>query len=63
MTTAGGVEEDFIKCLGKTILGDFHLDGAGLRKKGWVFFWYLFGGGANESLQAEQNRKSARPQL
>nr|KIR85957.1 deoxyhypusine synthase [Cryptococcus tetragattii IND107] len=34
VTTAGGVEEDFIKCLGKTILGDFHLDGAGLRKKG-----------------------------
>lgn len=34
MTTAGGVEEDFVKCLGSTILGEFHLDGAGLRKKG-----------------------------
>ncbi|OCF30755.1 deoxyhypusine synthase [Kwoniella heveanensis BCC8398] len=34
VTTAGGVEEDFIKCLGSTVLGDFHLDGAGLRKKG-----------------------------
>ncbi|WVQ79900.1 deoxyhypusine synthase [Cryptococcus sp. DSM 104549] len=34
VTTAGGVEEDFIKCLGSTVLGDFHLDGAELRKKG-----------------------------
>lgn len=34
MTTAGGVEEDFVKCLGSTILGDFHLAGADLRKKG-----------------------------
>jgi deoxyhypusine synthase len=33
-TTAGGIEEDFIKCLGKTYLADFHLDGASLRKKG-----------------------------
>ncbi|EIW71106.1 hypothetical protein TREMEDRAFT_67569 [Tremella mesenterica DSM 1558] len=34
VTTAGGIEEDFIKCLGHTVLGDFHLDGAELRKKG-----------------------------
>lgn len=34
VTTAGGVEEDLIKCLGPTYLGDFHLDGATLRKKG-----------------------------
>jgi len=34
VTTAGGVEEDFIKCLGKTFLADFHLDGADLRKRG-----------------------------
>ncbi|ODN87755.1 deoxyhypusine synthase [Cryptococcus wingfieldii CBS 7118] len=34
VTTAGGVEEDFIKCLGSTVLGDFHLDGASLRKRG-----------------------------
>lgn len=34
VTTAGGIEEDFIKCLGSTVLGDFHLDGAGLRKRG-----------------------------
>ncbi|OCF77106.1 deoxyhypusine synthase [Kwoniella mangroviensis CBS 8886] len=34
VTTAGGVEEDFIKCLGSTVLGEFHLDGAGLRKRG-----------------------------
>ncbi|CAO1613487.1 unnamed protein product [Parajaminaea phylloscopi] len=34
VTTAGGVEEDIIKCLGKTYLADFHLDGADLRKKG-----------------------------
>lgn len=34
VTTAGGVEEDFIKCLGSTVLGDFHLPGADLRKRG-----------------------------
>lgn len=34
VTTAGGIEEDFIKCLAPTIVGDFHLEGDGLRKKG-----------------------------
>ncbi|CAD6590579.1 MAG: Deoxyhypusine synthase [Tremellales sp. Tagirdzhanova-0007] len=34
VTTAGGIEEDFIKCLGSTVLGDFHLDGTELRRKG-----------------------------
>lgn len=34
VTTAGGIEEDFIKCLGKTYLADFNLDGATLRKRG-----------------------------
>ena len=34
VTTAGGIEEDFVKCLGPTVLGDFELDGASLRKKG-----------------------------
>ncbi|TFK43563.1 DHS-like NAD/FAD-binding domain-containing protein [Crucibulum laeve] len=34
VTTAGGIEEDFIKCLGKTYLADFNLDGAELRKRG-----------------------------
>lgn len=34
VTTAGGIEEDFIKCLGKTYLGDFNLDGSDLRKRG-----------------------------
>ncbi|KAJ2962307.1 hypothetical protein NQZ79_g2544 [Umbelopsis isabellina] len=34
VATAGGVEEDFIKCLAPTYLGDFALDGASLRKKG-----------------------------
>eukprot|EP00659_Diplonema_papillatum_P019485 gene19485-30030_t len=34
ITTAGGVEEDFIKCLGPTVLGDFAMDGAQLRSKG-----------------------------
>jgi len=33
-TTAGGIEEDFIKCLAKTYIGDFALKGADLRKKG-----------------------------
>ncbi|KAN0116046.1 DHS-like NAD/FAD-binding domain containing protein [Russula decolorans] len=34
VTTAGGIEEDFIKCLGKTYLADFYLDGADLRRRG-----------------------------
>ncbi|MBU1129370.1 MAG: deoxyhypusine synthase [Nanoarchaeota archaeon] len=34
VTTAGGIEEDFIKCLGKFILGDFRLSGSELREKG-----------------------------
>jgi deoxyhypusine synthase len=34
VTTAGGVEEDFIKCLGTTVLGEFETRGEGLRKKG-----------------------------
>ena len=35
VTTAGGVEEDFIKCLAPTyVLGDFRANGAELRKKG-----------------------------
>ena len=34
VTTAGGVEEDIIKCLGDFILGDFRASGSELRKKG-----------------------------
>ena len=34
VTTAGGIEEDFIKCLAPTYMGDFALKGAELRKKG-----------------------------
>lgn len=34
VATAGGVEEDFIKCLAPTYLGEFSLDGKELRKKG-----------------------------
>lgn len=34
VTTAGGVEEDFIKCLAPTYIGDFHLDGKYLRESG-----------------------------
>ncbi|CAG9767949.1 unnamed protein product [Ceutorhynchus assimilis] len=34
VTTAGGIEEDFIKCLSPTFLGDFNLDGKLLREKG-----------------------------
>lgn len=34
VTTAGGIEEDFIKCLGPFILGDFNLPGRELREKG-----------------------------
>ncbi|KAF2823695.1 DS-domain-containing protein [Ophiobolus disseminans] len=34
VTTAGGVEEDFIKCLAPTYLGSFSTPGAGLRQQG-----------------------------
>ncbi len=34
VTTAGGVEEDIIKCLGPFLIGDFTAKGALLRKKG-----------------------------
>lgn len=34
VSSAGGIEEDFIKCLGDTYLGDFSLDGAMLRSRG-----------------------------
>lgn len=34
VTTAGGIEEDFIKCLGPTYLGSFATPGAALRAKG-----------------------------
>ncbi|KAH8820680.1 Deoxyhypusine synthase [Xylogone sp. PMI_703] len=34
VTTAGGIEEDFIKCLGDTYMGAFNTPGAELRKKG-----------------------------
>ncbi|MEM2956374.1 MAG: deoxyhypusine synthase [Candidatus Pacearchaeota archaeon] len=34
VTTAGGIEEDFIKCLGDFKLGRFDANGADLRKKG-----------------------------
>lgn len=34
VTSAGGVEEDLIKCLGNTLLGDFNLKGSILRERG-----------------------------
>ncbi|XP_061724989.1 probable deoxyhypusine synthase [Cydia pomonella] len=34
VTTAGGVEEDFIKCLAPTYVGDFNLSGKSLRIRG-----------------------------
>jgi len=34
VTTAGGIEEDFVKCLGDFKLGTFNADGAELREKG-----------------------------
>ncbi|CAI5955879.1 unnamed protein product [Closterium sp. NIES-64] len=34
VTTAGGIEEDIIKCLAPTLLGDFALPGKDLRAKG-----------------------------
>ncbi|KAL4658065.1 deoxyhypusine synthase isoform X1 [Arapaima gigas] len=34
VTTAGGIEEDFIKCLAPTFLGEFSLQGKDLRQRG-----------------------------
>ena len=34
VTSAGGIEEDFIKCLAPTFMGDFRLSGRELRSKG-----------------------------
>mmetsp|Transcript_4457 Transcript_4457/g.4579 ORF Transcript_4457/g.4579 Transcript_4457/m.4579 type:complete len:363 (+) Transcript_4457:109-1197(+) len=34
VTTAGGIEEDFIKCMAPTVIGDFKLNGRDLRGKG-----------------------------
>ena len=34
VTTAGGIEEDIIKCLGEFILGEFNVSGEELREKG-----------------------------
>jgi deoxyhypusine synthase len=34
VTTAGGIEEDLMKCFQPTFMGDFKLDGRTLRKKG-----------------------------
>lgn len=34
VTTAGGIEEDFMKCFAPHVMGDFYLKGADLRKKG-----------------------------
>jgi len=34
VTTGGGIEEDFIKCLGNFVLGDFRAPGKELRDKG-----------------------------
>ncbi|KOX76699.1 putative deoxyhypusine synthase [Melipona quadrifasciata] len=34
VTTAGGIEEDLIKCLAPTYIGDFNLEGKSLRQRG-----------------------------
>lgn len=34
VTTCGGIEEDFIKCMAPTVMGEFALDGAMLRERG-----------------------------
>ncbi|RNF26021.1 deoxyhypusine synthase [Trypanosoma conorhini] len=34
ISTAGGIEEDVIKCLGRTLMGEFKLDGRALRRSG-----------------------------
>lgn len=34
VTTTGGIEEDIMKCLAPTYIGDFHLKGKDLRTEG-----------------------------
>lgn len=34
VTTCGGIEEDFMKCMGDFYIGDFHLSGKKLREQG-----------------------------
>lgn len=34
VTTAGGIEEDLIKCLGPVFVGDFSMSGKDLYEKG-----------------------------
>ena len=34
MTTTGGIEEDFMKCMANCYMGDFHLQGSDLRDRG-----------------------------
>lgn len=34
VTTTGGVEEDIMKCMAPTYIGDFNMDGAQLRERG-----------------------------
>lgn len=52
VTTAGGIEEDLIKCLGPVYVGDFNMSGKELYEKGvnrwglegeikWLFFLFL----------------------
>eukprot|EP00915_Cephaloidophora_sp_WS-2016_P001809 GHVH01002460.1.p1 GENE.GHVH01002460.1~~GHVH01002460.1.p1 ORF type:complete len:381 (+),score=39.61 GHVH01002460.1:980-2122(+) len=35
VTSAGGIEEDIIKCLGDTVLGEYVLNSTMMRSKGW----------------------------
>lgn len=35
VTSAGGIEEDFVKCLAPTYVGEFEWQGTALRNKGW----------------------------
>ncbi|GKT28302.1 Deoxyhypusine synthase [Aduncisulcus paluster] len=74
VTTAGGVEEDFIKCLAPTYLGDFKLPGADLRSRGLnrignmlvpnsnycLFDDWLVGGGILDQMKKEQDEEGVR---
>jgi len=35
ITTAGGIDEDYMKSLGKVHLGEFNMDGIELKHKSW----------------------------
>ena len=60
VTTAGGIEEDFIKCFAKTYMGAFGLKGSALRKKGLNRIGNLLVPNDNYSVRGLDDSRSQR---